>query len=321
MDTIRNYVDMMFKDLPKTKEVIDMKMNILDSMEDKYNELIAEGKSDNEAIGTVISQFGNIDELKEELGIKSATSNAEPTMEQTLPFVSDDEVMQYLNFKSQFSFMIAIGVSLCIVSVIPPTFDNMGDLGTMIMFCIIAIAVAIFIIAGMKNTDFDQLEKKRFQTQLSLKTQIENEYQRFKPRYSTAIAIGVGLCIISPVLYMLVENTFDFPPFIAMSRFYENDLVDGFASAALFLSVAVAVFLFVSYGIRKGAYELILQNEKKHEEIKNEEQEEQLYNIIMPLAGIAYLVMGFCFGWWHPGWLIFPIAAILVQAIKYSRVK
>ena len=36
-------------------------------MEDKYNELIAEGKMDNEATGIVISEFGNLEELAEEL--------------------------------------------------------------------------------------------------------------------------------------------------------------------------------------------------------------------------------------------------------------
>lgn len=40
-------------------------------MEDKYNELISDGKSDNEAIGIVISEFGNLDELADSLGIKS----------------------------------------------------------------------------------------------------------------------------------------------------------------------------------------------------------------------------------------------------------
>ena len=38
-------------------------------MEDKYNELKSEGKSENEAIGIVISEFGNIDELINELDI------------------------------------------------------------------------------------------------------------------------------------------------------------------------------------------------------------------------------------------------------------
>ena len=39
-------------------------------MEDKYVELKAEGKSENEAIGIVISEFGNMEELIRELGIR-----------------------------------------------------------------------------------------------------------------------------------------------------------------------------------------------------------------------------------------------------------
>ena len=45
------------------------KMELGQMMEDKYNELIAEGKMDNEATGIVISEFGNLEELAEELGI------------------------------------------------------------------------------------------------------------------------------------------------------------------------------------------------------------------------------------------------------------
>ena len=69
MNIIHDYVDTMFKDLPKTEEVIRMKLEILDNMEEAYHELLKEGKTENEAIGAVISQFDNINELKEELVI------------------------------------------------------------------------------------------------------------------------------------------------------------------------------------------------------------------------------------------------------------
>lgn len=63
MDTIRSYVEGMFTSLPKTPEMEQLKDEILANMEDKYNELKARGCSENEAIGSVISDFGNIDEL------------------------------------------------------------------------------------------------------------------------------------------------------------------------------------------------------------------------------------------------------------------
>ena len=61
METIRNYLDAMFANMPNTPEVKKAKAELLTMMEDKYNELIAEGETENSAVGTVISEFGNLD--------------------------------------------------------------------------------------------------------------------------------------------------------------------------------------------------------------------------------------------------------------------
>ncbi|MEQ6388509.1 hypothetical protein RZN22_04190 [Bacillaceae bacterium S4-13-58] len=44
MDTIINYLDNMFATLAKTKEVENLKQELLANMEDKYNELKESGK-------------------------------------------------------------------------------------------------------------------------------------------------------------------------------------------------------------------------------------------------------------------------------------
>ena len=69
METIRNYLESMFSQLPNTPEVLKAKYELGQMMEDKYSELIADGKSENEVIGTIIAEFGNLDELAESLGI------------------------------------------------------------------------------------------------------------------------------------------------------------------------------------------------------------------------------------------------------------
>ena len=63
METIRNYLETMFLKLPNTPEVYKAKNELWQMMEDKYTELKEEGKSENEAVGIVISEFGNLDEL------------------------------------------------------------------------------------------------------------------------------------------------------------------------------------------------------------------------------------------------------------------
>lgn len=69
MEAIREYLNNLFMSLPETPEVLRAKAELLEMMEDKYEELIQEGRSEKEAIGTVISEFGNLEELAEELGI------------------------------------------------------------------------------------------------------------------------------------------------------------------------------------------------------------------------------------------------------------
>ena len=71
MNTIRSYLESMFAKLPNTPDVIKAKCELGQMMEDKYTGLVNEGKSENEAVAQVISEFGNLDELGDVLGISS----------------------------------------------------------------------------------------------------------------------------------------------------------------------------------------------------------------------------------------------------------
>jgi len=76
METIRNYLNTMFAGLPDTPEVRKAYEELAAMMEDKYTELIEEGCGENEAVGTVISEFGNLEELAQTLGIEEYMGEA-----------------------------------------------------------------------------------------------------------------------------------------------------------------------------------------------------------------------------------------------------
>jgi len=69
METIKTYLENMFLNLPKNREVLHAKDELLTMMEDKYQELKSQGRTENEAVGIVISEFGNLNEVAEALGI------------------------------------------------------------------------------------------------------------------------------------------------------------------------------------------------------------------------------------------------------------
>jgi hypothetical protein len=111
MDTIISYLDNLFASLPKSEKVIKAKRDLLSSMEEKYRALKSEGKSENEAVGTVISEFGNIDELIDELGLKRTADG------QQLSRLKEEDIREFLAVNRQAGLLIGLGVFLCIISV------------------------------------------------------------------------------------------------------------------------------------------------------------------------------------------------------------
>lgn len=157
METLRNYLNTMFQNLPDTAEVQRARDELWQMMEDKYTDLISEGVSENEAVGTVISEFGNLDDFADLLGIRSLVPygrpedqnpSGDPSGEQReegkrkakeeaprygysakpLRFLTVDEVKAYLEDMTKVSFIRAIGVFLCITCVIGHIFfGQIGD--------------------------------------------------------------------------------------------------------------------------------------------------------------------------------------------------
>ena len=69
MDTIETFLDNMFAPYPATPRLIEARSELRAMMEDAYNDAIAQGKTHNEAVGQVITDFGNLHELAPILGI------------------------------------------------------------------------------------------------------------------------------------------------------------------------------------------------------------------------------------------------------------
>jgi hypothetical protein len=111
MEAIRTYIDNVFAAFPITERVMALKREMLVSMEEKYIALKQEGKSEHEAVGGVIVDFGSIDEIAEELGIKKGAAAA--TAAEDAAAAPRDEALDFLTGATgskRFGAMIGIGV-------------------------------------------------------------------------------------------------------------------------------------------------------------------------------------------------------------------
>lgn len=66
-EKIRKEVNILFENAPNTKRANDLKDEIISNAEDKYEDLVKQGKKEEEAMQTVMQEIGNVDELIEEL--------------------------------------------------------------------------------------------------------------------------------------------------------------------------------------------------------------------------------------------------------------
>lgn len=323
METIKMYIKNLFQDMPETEAVERAKAQLLEMMEDKYNELKNQGKSENEAIGVVISEFGNIDELKEELGLNRKTATSENSNEKdsenmNVKRISLSDAKEFIEETGKFGLKVATGVIMCILSVVPLILlggfsENDAEpgmniaLGLIFLFVLISIAVAIFIINGVKYQKYEYLKKEKFILENDANTYVKDLKESYRNTFAVRITVGVMLCIISVI------------PVVTAGILFE-DRGDKFAVssvAMLLIIIAVAVFILVTTGMKMDCYKQLLQEEEYAPSQKtNSNLVEKIGAVYWPIVVAIFLGWSFLTMDWGRTWIIWPIAGVLFGAVS-----
>lgn len=330
METIKSYLETMFANMPDTPEVIRAKSELFGMMEDKYNELISEGKSENEAVGTVISEFGNLDELADTLGLNANShEDSSKTATPDKRILTLDETRHYIRTCSKRSLLIALGVMLCIISPIFPIIGDMVDILIVeniiisLMFVTIAVAVAMFIFASTFLKDYAYIMKHTCVLDYQASQYVQNEKERMKPIYSICLAIGVLLCIVC-VIPPIIMDSFN----IGILEDISGALVLAICSAGVMLIVfqanAAASYrrLLSLNGITttSGTYTNTDTSINSSKDYKNFEYinptAASVMSVFWPTVSCLYLCISFLTFDWHVTWIIWLVAALIYNVLK-----
>lgn len=332
METIKNYLESMFLNLPNTPEIYRAKSELLQMMEDKYTELKENGKTENEAIGIVISEFGNLDELAEDLGIASfiQPNNQMPTGK-TLPL---EDVKHCLADYSRHAYLTALGVMFCILSICGPIFmcavgeyssnneDLFDSLGGASLFLIVAIGVGLLVYSSISVGRWKFLETERYVTDFATTEYIHHGMENYKSTYAMLVTIGIVLCILSILPAIIFDAIWD------SSGFWGD-----FSGGLLFIFVAIGVFLIVMGSMKLGSYTRLLQL-NEHDTVggnyvPNQQGGPQYINptttaimsVYWPTVTCIYLIWSFLSFDWHITWIIWPIASVIHALVKNTMTK
>lgn len=75
MKKLRSYVDNLFEGIPDGEQKENVRQEILQNLEEKVMDLVTEGKQEEDAINKVLVEFGDFEEIRNELMEKKSPIN------------------------------------------------------------------------------------------------------------------------------------------------------------------------------------------------------------------------------------------------------
>jgi hypothetical protein len=318
METIQIYLDSVFAGAPDTAEVAQLKAEMLANMEEKYLELKADGKGENEAIGTVIAEFGNVEELFAELGIvrPGAPAAATPAPDPR-PLLGLSQARDYLETTTKSARGISAGVALILAGVAVCIFiaafthsfypgnlisvtDATKIIPVLALFIFLAPPVGLIVYFGTKLTPYKYIEDGQFRLEAAARSIVEVEQAQGRNRNNLRIVAAVVLVFVS-IIFL----------FMAVAFFPLSTLGGAFGISLMLAGIGIAVYLFITAGMWAESYDRLLKQGDYAPEMQTVKKVAGVY---WSIVTAAYLIAGFGFGAWGSAWIIYPIAGVLFGA-------
>ena len=312
----------MFAQLPNTPEVWRAKDELLQMMEDRYNDLLSEGKSENEAVGAVIAEFGNLEEVAESLGIRSFVGSQNPQAD--LPEFTLQDAEEMIDDRSLTAFLRGLGVFFFIICPVgyilsESFFPSLGMLAggfLFMMICIVA-GIGLMIYCGVMDNKWKGVRNGGYRIDYQTASEVYEQKEQFRVTRALLKAIGIILIVIC------------FVPAAVMDELHlSGKLENGLGGAMLFLMIAAGVLMLVFSSGRNRVYDEILKMNDRStiagsnvprgddEVVYTNERVASVMSVYWHTVTCIYLAWSFLtFHWWKT-WIIWPIAAIIQSLIK-----
>ena len=256
MEELRGYLDQLFRGVPETPEMLRAKAELLQMMEDKYEELLGEGKRSDEAVKTVIEEFGSFEEIGEELGIDEALREKQeqqaaqekgypygvgsaphtegatntysaPKVERPLLTMNIEQLRGYLKYTKSHAVKVALGVAFCILApycaavmddVLEVLFQNRAVGGAMSSLAFFgSIALAVAMFIMASGQTKRAASLKKKQVQLDEGAQ--NEMRMRSASFDTSHSACIAIGIGLCILGPAISSLSDMMPDILRAIF------------------------------------------------------------------------------------------------------
>ena len=261
--------------------------------------------------------------LKDEIEDEEFTDEAERS---SVKRITLQQANEFLEWRKKASLRIAIGVFLCVIAVIPllllsaatelpisyisePVAAGAG-LITLLLF--VAIAVALFIFYGFRNSPFAFMEKEAFETEYGVAGMVKERQRRYRSTYTKCNIIGACLCILSPVPLFIGLSAV--PLFIGLSA--EKEAFTVLMLTVTLLLAGLGAVFFVASGARWKSMQMLLKEGDYDPQDKGKNRIKETVSTVYWLSATAvYLGGSFYTEDWESTWIVWPIAGVMFAVV------
>ena len=258
--------------------------------------------------------------LRDEIEAPAApeTAPVDYGLEESVRVVTMEEANAFLEHNEKAAVTVSTGVMLCILSPVMMillaglaeaekiSLDETyaGIAGVIILLIIVAIAVAMFILTGLKGKQYEYLEQVNIDTAYGVSGMAKERRNSYSETHSRLLIVGIMLCIIAviPLLIMMLVG-------------YSNntDTLPVVGTAGMLVVIAIGVKMIVLTCIRHDGYDKLLE----------EGDYTRINKKIGRFDGIYWaVVLAIYLGWsfitmrWELTWIVWPIAGVLFAAYR-----
>ena len=332
MDAIDTFLDAMFAPYPTTPRLKEAKAELHAMMEDAYGDAIASGMTHNEAVGKVITDFGNLEELAPILGIETELhpggAQAPATAPQSAPAaayppVTLADAQALAEARRSTSRLLATGVSILVLAGAPLVIgtglskeelgalnmseDTASAIAMPLTLIIVAIGVGLLIRRSRSFVDLQHLTEGRFTRDPQVSAwarRLRSEHEGPRSRALT-IAVSLWVCSAIPVILLgsgLVPGNMD---------------LSSIGVACCLVLVALGMYIFLPTNWAASTHSTLTEEGHALPGTPGYTREDGnrvigvISSVYWPLIVAIYFVWGFVFDGWAISWILWPLSGVL----------
>lgn len=320
MSVIDSYLETLFSPYPDSARMQEARVELRTMMDDQYQGLRQDGLTESQALGTVIAEFGSLDEVSTVLGIDREVrggaadpGSAEPAVQLTL-----EQLREYTAAVKGSQLFSAVAIPLFVLSPVPLLLLFAIDgrpspatwtvaAGLVMLLVLVTLGVLTLTVRESRLADFEDIEEGRSSVTAAVRGYARDLRRQERRSYTVAMAGAVALWILCAVPTLL---------FAFATEGSENDMVILFGVSGTLVMVALGLFLSIRASWAEHVASALLHDQ---DEDAPEASDSPVIRVIAavywPLAAAIYLAWSFGTGDWHISWLLWPVAGVLYAAL------